>query len=378
MSSLFDRSLFEIADGVIHLGAGGETPFLKSHLHAFASYVPMKGNGMVGREKLMEAADAARMYAADFFDVKKEEIGFAGSVADGCGILVESMDWQPGDRVILARGEFPSLAVPLALCPRVTIAEAAAPDPASFAAAATTGRARVIAISYVSYVDGRRVDLKAFRDLADKLGAELWVDFTQAAGALPVDLPITDFAFSSCYKWMLGTTGTALCYWNRQRRPDWRTRAAGWGALKKNAPFDAEKAVVVAEDASAFTRGNPAHLPLFILNNALRFLQAYDIRDIERHVQTLTQCFMDELTAENIAFATPRSPAAHGASVCLFSGHAGAIAAKLQQRGVFAWAAHGRLRFSFHGYNNISEVRQVVAHLKSIVGESERLRVSAS
>ena len=47
------------------------------------------------------------------------------------------------------------------------------------------------------------------------------VDFTQAAGYLPIEASVADFAFSACYKWLLGVTGVAVAYWNRTRQPGW-------------------------------------------------------------------------------------------------------------------------------------------------------------
>ena len=50
--------------------------------------------------------------------------------------------------------------------------------------------------------------------MADSVGALLLVDFTQASGYLPIDASMADFAFSACYKWMLGITGVAVAFWN--------------------------------------------------------------------------------------------------------------------------------------------------------------------
>ena len=63
-------------------------------------------------------------------------------------------------------------------------------------------RTRVIAVSHVSYLTGERHDLAALRVLADRVGALLVVDFTQAAGWMPIDASVADFGFSACYKWL--------------------------------------------------------------------------------------------------------------------------------------------------------------------------------
>jgi selenocysteine lyase/cysteine desulfurase len=46
---------------------------------------------------------------------------------------------------------------------------------------------RVIAVSYVSYLNGERFDLANLRAKANEVGPILVVDYTQAAGYLPID-----------------------------------------------------------------------------------------------------------------------------------------------------------------------------------------------
>nr|WP_269751197.1 aminotransferase class V-fold PLP-dependent enzyme [Acuticoccus mangrovi] len=315
-------------------------------------------------------AERVRARAADYLGADPCEIGFAGSVADGVAIAAANAGFEAGDRVVVARHEFPSVAVPLAMRSDVALVEARNPDCAAFTEAIEAtpgGPVRVIAVSYVSYVDGRRVDLAAFRRLADALGAALWVDFTQCSGVLPVDLAITDFAFSSCYKWLLGTTSAAVCYWNRTRRPDWRPRASGWGGLVHNAPFKLDDAALRArDDAGVFTRGNPAHLALMILENALDFLGRFDALALAAHVQDLTTSLILGLGEMGLAVTTPAERECHGASVCIRHPDPPAVVARLAQDGVLAWGGHGRVRFSFHGYNHAGDVARALRAMAAL------------
>ncbi len=114
-----------------------------------------------------------------------------------------------------------------------------------------------------------------------------------------------------------------------------------------------------------FTRGNPAHCPIYVLNNALSYLGGFDMRDVQRHVQTLTVALMEALAASQIAVMTPADPARHGASVCIASPRAQAIVDALYARGVWAWNGHGRVRVSFHGYNDMADVARVVEALRA-------------
>jgi selenocysteine lyase/cysteine desulfurase len=102
-----------------------------------------------------------------------------------------------------------------------------------------------------------------------------------------------------------------------------------------------------------------------VLNNALSYLSHFDMRDVQRHVQTLTAAMMDELAALQIPVMTPAEPARHGANVCIASGRAQALVEALYARGVYAWNGQGRIRISFHGYNSMADVDCTVAALRA-------------
>jgi selenocysteine lyase/cysteine desulfurase len=245
--------------------------------------------------------------------------------------------------------------------PVVALRQATGSDPDRLAGCVDK-TTRIIAASYVSYLTGERVDLQALRRLADSVGALLLVDFTQASGYLPIEASIADFAFSACYKWMLGITGVAIAYWNRARQPAWAPASAGWYSL---APGTRGYGTLPAlrPDAMRFTRGNPAHCPIYVLNSALSYLSRHDMRDVQSHVQTLTTALLDELAGAQFRITTPADPVRHGASVCIASPNAAAIVDALYERGIYTWNGQGRIRISFHGYNTLTDVERTAAAL---------------
>jgi selenocysteine lyase/cysteine desulfurase len=231
-------------------------------------------------------------------------------------------------------------------------------------ASCVDGSTRIIAVSYVSYLTGERVDLHALRRLADSVGALLLVDFTQASGYLPIEASVADFAFCACYKWMLGITGVAVAYWNRDRQPEWTPASAGWHSFAAGSRgYDTLPAL--KPDAMRFTRGNPAHCPVYVLNNAMSYLSRFDMIDVQRHVQTLTVALLEVLAASQISSMTPSDPMRHGASVCIASPRASAVVDALYAQGVYAWNGQGRVRISFHGYNSMTDVERTVAALRT-------------
>jgi selenocysteine lyase/cysteine desulfurase len=364
---LFDRADFRIPPGVAHVCAGGEPPFLFAHDAALRRYAEDKSSGMPGRDAMEAEVARARARMAARWMASEDEIGFTPSVADGVSLVAESLRVRPGDNIVVDALEYPSVVAPFALkrdpALEVRVARGTAADRLL---PLVDARTRVIAASCVSSLTGERLDLASLRRAADAVGAMLVVDFTQAAGWLPIEAGIADFAFSSCYKWLLGTTGAAMAYWSRARQPGWAPTTAGWHSIAASGRPDWSAPVAVKPGAQSFSRGNPAHGPIYVLNAALDYLDRYEAAALHRHVGALTADLIARLTQAGIPLTTPADPARHGANVCMDSSAAQAMCNELHARNIYAWNGHGRLRFSFHGYNAADDVDRIMAVLPGL------------
>ncbi|WP_213992944.1 aminotransferase class V-fold PLP-dependent enzyme [Sodalis sp. dw_96] len=371
---LFNPVDFNLPEGVTHICAGGETAVLHRHQTAVATYFSDKANGMPGRTAQEEKLQLVRRQIAASWQVQPRDIGFVSNVAEGMSMLIESIHWRPGDNVCVYANEYPSLVSTLSLQKQkmeLRLAQSIVPQEM---ARHIDNRTRLIAVSYISYLNGERADLMKLRELADAVGAMLVVDYTQAAGYLPINADIADFAFSACYKWLLGVTGTAIAYWNSRRRPDWRPLSAGWHSISigtKRPDYLGE--LTLHQDALCFTRGNPSHISLYVLSSALDYLSAFDMHRVEAHIRQLTVPLLAALVDHSISTSTPAEPHRHGASVCIDTPHNAEVVALLREEKIFAWGGRGRVRFSFHGYNTLADV----AHLIEVLPRIKELCVNS-
>lgn len=367
---LFAPLDFRMEPNVVYACAGGETPFLRTHDEAFARYVADKGHGYSGRIAMGQHVLDTRAKVARLWQTTTDQIGFTSSVAEAMSMLVESLELGPGDSIVVEEQEYPSIVLPLVMLGRrrgFTIR--LAPDEQSIEALVDE-TTRLIGTSHVSYLNGKKADLGALRAVADRVGAILVADFTQSAGNTVVAAEICDFAFSSCYKWLLGTTGVAVAFWNRKRRPDWRPTTAGWhsvaDAVVAGRPTYAD-GVMLKDDAMCFARGNPAHLPIYILNSALDYLGRYGTGAIDAHIHTLTVAMLERLRGRGLPVITPYDPSRHGASVAFDSGESDKITHALADRGILVWGGRNRVRISFHGYNSLGEIDAIDAALGDVI-----------
>jgi cysteine desulfurase / selenocysteine lyase len=368
-SPLFNPAAFELPKSIVHVCAGGETPPLLRHAASFASYLKDKADGMPGRIAQNLVVERVRARIGKMWRVAPGDVGFVSNVAEGVSMLCESITWQEGDNICFDENEYPSVVVPFALAtgivPEIRFAEGKDPNRILEKVDAHT---RVIAVSYVSYLNGERFNLTNLRAKADEVGAILVVDYTQAAGYLPIDASIADFAFSACYKWLLGITGCAVAYWNRHRQPNWRPSTGGWHSLASGSRPNYAEGLMLRTDAMRFSRGNPSHASLYVLDGALDFLADYETLAIQNHVQALTGDLHDRLSAVGLHPSTPRDPDRHGASICIDGNFEQRVVDELHRHGIYIWGGRGRLRISFHGFNQRSELDTIVSELLHELG----------
>lgn len=363
-TALFDPHHFYLPPGVVHACIGSEAPFLRSISKQWERFSKIKGYRAAA--EFDAEYDRARVLVSRLWNVDADDIGFPSNVAEGVSIVAESIDWLAGDNLCVDINEYPSVVGPFASNPKVALRLGQDNDLGRMHELVDE-RTRVIAVSYVSYLTGQRVDLAALRALADSVGAMLIVDYTRAAGCLPIDPSIADFAFSGTYKWMLGVSGVAVAYWNRRQHPEWRPRSIGGRSIVDRAVQpDYTKPLPQRQDAVRFTRGTPAHPSVFALSAAAEYLLGFDMREIEAHIAGLSEAFIDRMRDHDIPITTPVAPAERGATICIETGSARAIVDELTHRGVLASHVRGRLRFGFHGYNDLSDVDRAASELHQI------------
>jgi cysteine desulfurase / selenocysteine lyase len=340
------------------------------HLDAVAEFARSKSRGMRGRDQLFERVDQTRRLLARLLDCQPAEIGFPYSVADGMNLLAGSLDLGARDNVVLERWEFPSVLYPWLEQRRhrgveVRLVE---PEPGGWQAplerwrALVDDRTRLVAVSHVSYLTGERHDLAALAQLAHDAGALLVVDATHALGAVPVHAPHVDCLFSACYKWVLGTHGLAIAYWNRQRLPDWRPKAAGWHSIGRQAPWQQGGDFELLDDARVFEAGNPGFAAIYILHSALDYLLAVGVEPTARHVIALGGALHQGLVELGLQLLTPPEPDRRAGNVAFEVADELAWRRELEKRDVLAWTGDGRVRLSTHLFNDTSDVERAVAN----------------
>ena len=135
---------------------------------------------------------------------------------------------------------------------------------------------------------GQRIPLQQLAEAVHRRGALLVLDATHAAGVVRVDASCADVVISSCYKWLLGTHGTAVFYWNRKRLPELKAPFLGWASAASAGGWKDPLTLTQHNDAMRFMPANPNYLGIYILHNALKTLLPLGLETIEQHALSLT------------------------------------------------------------------------------------------
>ena len=118
-------------------------------------------------------------------------------------------------------------------------------------------------------------------------------------------------------------------------------------------------------DSSLLRHAGPTYFPLAFIARlpfAMMVVGVLTLVVAERGSVTLGGL---NSAAAGIASTTPREPARHGANVCIAHPRAAAIVQEIAGRGVLAWNGRGRVRFSFHGYNDMTELDRIMDALRA-------------
>lgn len=372
--ALVPRSDFLGLDGVTHLYTAAECPMLAAGAAALQEYAAQKSRAEAGRARHAAVALSAKAAVGRLLGVAPEDIAFVASASDGINQIRGAIDFREGDNVVVNDLEFPSVTLPwLRLKERgvdVRVVRHRRWDiPTEALLAAIDARTRLVALSHVSYVTGLRHDVgavaAALRSRSD--GGLLLLDATQSLGILPVPAAEADFVVSSTYKWILGTHGLGVLYWNRSRTPGFEPAAVGWYSVENLFAPDRYERYALKPDAGRFETGYVNFPAIYALGRAVPYLLDVGVPRAADHALALGDRLIDGLTSLGLEVMSPRERARRGASVAFAHERAAEIGPALAERGILVWAGDGRVRASTHVFNDEADVERYLGALADLL-----------
>lgn len=175
-------------------------------------------------------ADKARSALAGFVNAEFESLTFVPNATMGIATILHSIDWQPGDEVVVTDHEYQATLNELDRMVRrrgIAVKTAAIPLPLDGPGtviervlSAVTDRTRLVIVSHVASASALVFPVDDIvRELRHR-GVEVLVDGAHAPGQVEVDLRALrpTYYAASCHKWLCTPKGSGFIYADAARR----------------------------------------------------------------------------------------------------------------------------------------------------------------
>jgi cysteine desulfurase/selenocysteine lyase len=371
VSTPLPRDEFAVTGRYVYLNHAATGVLPRSSIAAIEEFVCEHGaGGVMGTWRYEARMPEFRERIARFVGAKPGEIAVLRNTGDGANLVALGLDWAEGDEVILCDNEFPANAIAWVALRRLGVNVRVLPTQNERLTPAVlrreiTPRTRVVAVSWVTYSDGYRHDLRGLAEVAHNSGALLCVDAMQALGAFGLDVAADDIDVLYCgaAKWMLGLQGVSFCYVRESlierltlAAPGWRSMHDMWDFARFDQPY--------VSDASRFEGGTPNFLGALSLATSIDLIErSGGTAAIAPHVLALTDTLCDGLHRLGAGVASRRGKGV-SSGIVTFSvpgSDSVELGRALQERaGVVTTYRASGVRVAPHGYNTREEIERML------------------
>jgi selenocysteine lyase/cysteine desulfurase len=330
---------------------------------ALNEYWRQKSSGSPGRLRHYAVQSEAEQAVATLLSASPADVVLLSNTSDALNLLAASIDWRPGDEVLVYDLEFPSnVLVWLRLASR-GVQLTVVPTQNGVTAlqdwtSRITPKTRLVSVSQVSYKSGTQIPfLPQLSQAAHAAGALFCVDATQALGRVPVQIEGVDFLVASSYKWLLATHGLAVTYIAPSLRHSLPVPTAGWYSVDNLFHPHRFSSYSPKPTAGAWQAGMPNFPAIYALNASVRYLLNTGIETIDNACKPLIAELLHGLTAQGRPLLTPPHPEFASGIVSFASPNPAGLAAALAAQGIHVWGGDGRVRISVHLYNTAEHIQ---------------------
>ncbi len=322
-------------------------------------------------ERWLDAYEAVRARAASFLCAAPEEIAFVKNTSEGISLFANGLDWKAGDEVVSIATEFPANYYPWKSLERKGVRLRLVPEQDGVVTVEDIAQAlgpntRVVAVSFVQFLSGCRLNLERLGSICQEHRALLFVDAIQGLGAFPIDVKTSSIAGLAAdgHKWLMGPEGSGLLYIRQDLIERIQPSSIGWMSVKASEDFSS-RSLQWAEGARRFECGTLNTVGVYGLGAALDLLLEVGADPIAQRILCLTARLRQGLQQKGHRVFGPSTPDQCSGIVSFTpaNGEPGEIVERLRSRGVSVAARCGKIRISPHFYNTEEEIDRALALL---------------
>jgi len=295
---------FDLGDSV-YLNGANQGPFPRVASAAVQDALAWKRDpSSIDDSIYFSLPDRVRRAAAPFLGCDPVDIAVTTGASTGIGLLAQGLDWKRGDHVVIPAGEFPANHLPWTALRQagveVTVVATDGGLTPQDIADVLRPTTRVVAVGWVNFATGYRIDVDAIGALCAEHGIAFLIDASQGLCAVPLDVGRcrATIVTAAGYKWMCAPYGTGIFYVD----PDWVERlpvpVLNWSSVVGAEDFNRLTTLEVdfrpgaarwdAPETASFLNGMP-------MAASLEFLGDIGTAAVFAHTQSLLDRLVDGL-----------------------------------------------------------------------------------
>jgi len=320
----------------------------------------------------MAACEGVRAELSRMIGCADGEVALVKNTSEGIATIQMGLEWKTGDVVVAFREEFPANYYCWKLLEErkgCVVRWLSIYDPLEAIEAACRG-ARLLAISWVNYLSGFRVDLEAIGDICRRHGVFYFVDAIQGLGAFPLDVKKCGIHALAAdgHKWLLGPEGWGVLYVDQVVQDQIFPVEFGWTTVKNWADY-ASRDMALRTDAGRYEPGTLNVSGSFGLRASMKMLNEFGIEQVSERVMGLSSRLEGGLRELGCELMVERDQQT-GSGILSFrkSGiDSSRLHAALKARKVMSAPRQGWVRFSPHFYLELAEMDAVIDAVRDSV-----------
>lgn len=363
------RAAFRPADGRYFLSHSIGLAPRNVEAHAAAGFLDpwMKGDGAAW-DRWLAALDRFAAGLAPLIGAAAAEICPQTNLSSAFTKILYSLPERARRRkIVLTEDDFPTMGFVAAQARRVGYELLFLPGGARLAdidawTPAFNDDVQLVLATHVFSNSAVRAPIAEIAARAHARGVFSVLDIAQSAGVIPIDLKAIrpDFAVGTSLKYLCGGPGAAFLWTGAETAARAAPLDVGWFSHERPFEFDIRD-FRYAPGAARFLGGTPSIAPFAVARAGAEAIARFGVEAIEAHVQRLLGRLIDAVPAT--ALLSHGRAGARGAHAILAVADADAASAALEAARIRCDRRMGGLRFSFHLYNDDSDVEALVAAL---------------
>ena len=321
-------------------------------------YDDVKVRGYDARPEWQAMTEKVRARLAAWLGVGADDVTFVSNTTEGLNLAALSLQFDAGDRIVLAADEFPSViriweAAGRAGAELVRVPISSEANRQTDLLSALDARTRLLVLSHTHSGTGTTVDLERMGEICRRRGVLLMVDGVQALGAVPVDLSHVDIYAASFFKWMLSGFGVGVLVTSGKARARMKPAYHGYKNM---------------DDASQLQYAHVNIPAMYGLDATLDFFERIGWDTVHARVRELGSHLIDGAARHGLDLVTPADMRAGIFVVRCPNGEA--VRQQLAAQNISVSARGQGVRISPFFYNTTGEIDQCLATLADLAKTS--------